>query len=112
MYRFKFYLIFGWLYLGLIVSNFGQPTTISLDLPEDVKSSIEKRIENEINPSIAIGIVDKNGVRYYNFGMTRAEGKEVNEHTIYEIGSITKVFTGILLAQQVIKGNVLALTIP
>jgi CubicO group peptidase (beta-lactamase class C family) len=98
MYRFKFCLIFGWLYFGLLVSSCSQPTTISVDISEDVKSSIEKRIENEINPSIAIGIVDENGVRYYNFGKTRAEGKEVNEHTIYEIGSISKVFTGLLLA--------------
>jgi len=75
MFRFKFYLIFGWLYLGLLVSNCSQPTAISVDIPEDVKSSIEKRIKNEINPSIAIGIVDKNGARYYNFGKTRAEGE-------------------------------------
>ncbi len=32
-------------------------------------------------------------------------GQEVDENTIYEIGSITKVFTGILLAQQVLEGR-------
>jgi len=90
----------------LLVSSCSQPTIISVDISEDVKSSIEKRIENEINPSIAIGIVDENGARYYNFGKTRAEGKEVNEHTIYEIGSISKVFTGLLLALQVVQGTV------
>jgi len=106
MYRFKFQHIFGLLCLGLLVFNFSPPATTIADLPEDVKSSIEKRIANEINPSIAIGIVDENGVRYYNFGKTRAEGKAVNEHTVYEIGSISKVFTGILLAQQVVQGTV------
>lgn len=76
------------------------------DLPSEVIESIEKRVEYGINPSIAIGIVDNKGTRFYNFGKVKKEGKEVDEHTIYEIGSITKTFTGILLAKQVIDGKV------
>lgn len=75
-------------------------------LPQNVKDSIEKRIKNEINPSIAIGIVDETGTKYFNFGKVSTSGPLVNQHTIYEIGSITKVFTAILLAQQVIDGTV------
>ncbi|MEM9674559.1 MAG: serine hydrolase [Bacteroidota bacterium] len=80
----------------------GQPTDLSAPLVQ----SIEKRIGGELNPSIAIGIVDENGPRFYNFGYTQVDGEPVNEHTIYEIGSITKVFTAILLAQQVLDGKV------
>ncbi len=74
-------------------------------LPQYVTDNIQKRVESGINPSIAIGILDKQSVQYYNFGTTRKQGPEVDEHTIYEIGSISKVFTGILLAQQVLEGQ-------
>ena len=89
--------------LALIVVNCRQPAGT---FDDRIIASIEKRIENEFNPSIALGIVDKNGSRFYNFGKTSSDGKPVDEHTIYEIGSISKVFTATLLAQQVIEGAV------
>jgi CubicO group peptidase (beta-lactamase class C family) len=74
-------------------------------LPEDVTKSIQSRIEYGISPSIVVGIIDKNGPKYYAFGTKTLGGKPVNENTIYEIGSISKTFTGILLAQMVINGQ-------
>ena len=58
-------------------------------LPENVTQSIDRRIENGINPSVAIGIISETGTSYYNFGNMRTDGLAVDEHTIYEIGSIT-----------------------
>lgn len=75
-------------------------------LPPEVIKSIESRIANGYSPSIAIGIIDKDGPQYYLFGSKTAGGQPVNEHTIYEIGSISKTFTGILLAQAVLEGKV------
>lgn len=75
-------------------------------LPAEVIKSIESRIANGYSPSIAIGIIDKDGPQYYLFGTKTAGGQPVNEHTIYEIGSISKTFTGILLAQAVLEGKV------
>ncbi len=72
------------------------------NLPVAVVEAIEKRIEEGLNPSIALALIDSSGVQYFNFGKTADGGKEVNRNTIYEIGSISKVFTGILLAQQVL----------
>jgi D-alanyl-D-alanine-carboxypeptidase/D-alanyl-D-alanine-endopeptidase len=74
-------------------------------LPAEVVETIEKRIEEGITPSIALAIIDSSGVQYFNFGQTAENGKEVDENTIYEIGSISKVFTAILLAQQVLEGD-------
>ncbi len=76
------------------------------NLPLNVVDTIEKRVQSGLNSSIAVGVLDASGAHYYNFGTTAKGGPQVNEHTIYEIGSITKVFTGILLAQQVIDGTV------
>ncbi len=74
-------------------------------LPPEVVESIERRIEEGLTPSITIAIIDSSGVKYFNFGKTAKNGHEVDENTIYEIGSISKVFTGILLAQQVLEGD-------
>lgn len=70
-------------------------------LPEDIVNSIKARIENEHSPSIVVGIIDKNGPQYYAFGTKTIGGEPVDENTIYEIGSISKTFTGILLADMV-----------
>lgn len=74
-------------------------------LPQDVLSNIKQRIDANRNPSIVVGIIDKDGPRYYSFGVTKENGKQVNEHSIYEIGSISKVFTATLLANSVLKGE-------
>ena len=74
-------------------------------LPEDVRASIRKRIEMGHAPSIVVGIIDKDGPRYFTFGTKTVGGQAVNEHTIYEIGSISKTFTGILLAQMALEGK-------
>lgn len=82
------------------LSSFAQKS-----LPAEVVKNIEARIANGYSPSIAIGIIDKDGPQYYLFGTKTAGGQSVNEHTIYEIGSISKTFTGILLAQAVLDGQ-------
>ncbi|PIB32664.1 serine hydrolase [Maribacter sp. 4G9] len=73
------------------------------NLPVAVVEAIEKRIEEGINPSIALALIDSSGIQYFNFGKTADNGLEVNRNTVYEIGSISKVFTAILLAQQVLN---------
>ncbi|NUN99225.1 MAG: serine hydrolase [Saprospiraceae bacterium] len=74
-------------------------------LPEDVVKSIKARIEYGHSPSIVVGIIDKYGPQYYLFGTKTEGGEPVNEHSIYEIGSITKTFTGILLASAKMNPN-------
>ena len=74
-------------------------------LPEDVLTEIQNRVKGEINPSIAVGIIDEDGHHYFSFGTKSMGGDKVDEHTIYEIGSISKVFTGIMLAQQAKQGK-------
>lgn len=76
------------------------------DLPTDVKDKINLRVDNHTNPGIVIGLIDGDGVQYYSFGvksLTTAEA--VTEHTVFEIGSISKTFTGTLLANEVVHGN-------
>jgi D-alanyl-D-alanine-carboxypeptidase/D-alanyl-D-alanine-endopeptidase len=77
-------------------------------LPEDVVASIKERIDFGLTPSIVIGIIDKNGPQYYAFGTKTQGGEPVDEHSIYEIGSISKTFTATLLADNIVKGKMKA----
>lgn len=75
-------------------------------LSAELIANIEARIDNGHSPSIVVGVVDAEGAHYYSFGKTTQDGSPVDEHTIYEIGSISKTFTGILLAHMVETGKV------
>ncbi|MEC7987405.1 MAG: serine hydrolase domain-containing protein [Myxococcota bacterium] len=57
--------------------------------------------------ALSIALIHPNGVEYYNYGTLKkgADGQP-NQNSIYEIGSVSKVFTGLLLADQVQKGKV------
>ena len=68
----------------LAFSGFAQKS-----LPIEVVKSVEERIANGYSPSIAIGVIDKDGPQYYLFGAKTAGGQPVNAHTIYEIVSST-----------------------
>lgn len=69
--------------------------------------SLDSLVENQILeksiPSIAIGIVkDGKIILAKGYGYANVEDKVLaNEHTIYQLGSVTKMFTGHLLAKFV-----------
>ncbi|MCM5661552.1 serine hydrolase [Galbibacter mesophilus] len=71
-------------------------------IPEVVKKEVQYRVRNQINPSIAIGVLDSTGTHYYVHGFKNLEQKvKADENTLYEIGSITKTYTGLLLAKGI-----------
>jgi len=81
-------------------------------ISEEVKKNIKKRVENGNNTGIVVGLITPKGTEYYSYGVKSLESLEpVNEHTVFEIGSISKTFTAILLADRVKKGE-LALDTP
>ena len=63
--------------------------------------------KNKTNGAIAIGFVDPNGTLFYGHGkLSNTSNAMVDQNTIFAIGSNTKVFTTILLADMVNKGLV------
>ena len=76
------------------------------DLSNEIKTHIKARVDEGHNASIALAYVYGEEEGFYNYGKTSMpDGADVDEHTVYEIGSISKVFTCILLADEVLKGQ-------
>lgn len=75
---------------------------------DQVKEISQESVDSGYNAGIALGIIDETGKQsLYTFGkLDVAKNKPITKSTIFEIGSITKVFTAELLAKFVIEGRV------
>ena len=76
---------------------------------DEVTEIIRTRVEKEKRGvGIVVGLIDEaHGTRVIPFGRTALEGGlAVNSRTMFEIGSITKVFTSLLLAEAVARGEI------
>ncbi len=76
-------------------------------ITDDLKQAARDRVDAGVCPGIVIGLVDKTGPTFFAYGQLAVDDtRPVDERTIFEIGSITKVFTAILLADAVEHGQV------
>ena len=79
----------------------------SAQISKQVKASVKSRVQFGLLNGLVIALVNKDGVEYFSYGVTSAdEGALVDENTIFEIGSISKVFTASLLADAEQRGEV------
>lgn len=77
------------------------------ELLDAVKESIHQRVDYGYTVGLVVGLVDADGPRYYSYGrVAAASDRTPDENTVFEIGSITKVFTAILLADMAQRGEV------
>ncbi len=75
---------------------------------DGISALLEQRVAIERQSVGMVGaVIDTDGVRFRAAGSTASDsGSPVDSNTIYEIGSITKVFTALLLADAVRRGEV------
>jgi len=74
---------------------------------DPLRVALAKRMDEAKEGTGAIvGLLTRRGRSFTSYGRARADGPEITAETIFEIGSITKVFTALLLADMVERGEV------
>ena len=75
-------------------------------IPDTVKREIDQRTAHQLNPSIVMGVFENGQAEYFVKGLqNQALNQAASSQTIYEIGSISKTFTSLLLAQLIGEGK-------
>ncbi|MGH8173316.1 MAG: serine hydrolase domain-containing protein, partial [Rhodanobacteraceae bacterium] len=77
----------------------------ALELPADFRAAIEQGIANGRYQSVAVGLIDKDQRNEWLFGEVSPGGAKPTSADAYELGSTTRTFTGLLLAQALIGGK-------
>ncbi len=73
--------------------------------PADVQALIDARVAGHPGTGIVVGTIDHGVVRTYLAG-SAGNARALDEHTLFEIGSITKTFTATVLAEMALDGQV------
>jgi serine-type D-Ala-D-Ala carboxypeptidase/endopeptidase len=82
------------LLISIPFSLFSAETTF-----EKIDQAVQLQIEKNFIPGAVIGFYENGKITYASYGETQiGSGRAPTEHSLYEIGSISKVFTGIILA--------------
>ena len=83
------------------------PGNFSTLSAEEVASVAEPLVDNGTYPSLVIILEDRNGSALYTFGMAdRRADLAPDNRTTFEVGSVSKTFTGLLLADAELRGMV------
>ena len=71
-----------------------------------VDAAVQPAIEQYRIPGLAVAIVHKGERHFFNYGVaSRESGQAVNEHSLFELGSVSKLFTATLGAYAQAEGK-------
>lgn len=84
---------------GLSVCCFMGNAVAQPALPADIEYQIKERIAEGHHQGVMIAYLDQSGVQYHGFGqVSLKESTAPDENSIFEIASLTKGFTALLIA--------------
>lgn len=72
-----------------------------------VKAAIEPLMEQQEIPGMSVAILYKGRTQFINAGVAdRESGRRVTENTLFELGSVSKTFTGVLAGVMIRNGDI------
>jgi CubicO group peptidase (beta-lactamase class C family) len=82
--------------------------TLAQSLPSDseIRALIRPRVDSGVTAGIVVGVLQDGHRRFVAYGSAGPGRAPLDEHTLFEIGSISKTFSGVLLADAVVRGEV------
>lgn len=92
----------------VVITDIKEPVATSNPLKSAIDNEIDLAVRKYIQKSntvgLSIGIIYGDDTYPYGYGETeKGTGRIPDEHSIYEIGSITKTFTATILASFVLE---------
>jgi len=90
---------------GLVLALALPAVATAIELRPEFQSAIEQGIANGRYQSVAVGLLDGGEQSQWLFGAVEPGGAKPTADTVYEIGSTTRCFTGLLLADAVLAGK-------
>ncbi len=76
-------------------------------IPPKVKEIIINEVINKSKAAIVVGLINPNGIKVFSFGnISKENNVPVNYNTLFNIDSVTKTFTTLVLADMVKQGIV------
>jgi D-alanyl-D-alanine-carboxypeptidase/D-alanyl-D-alanine-endopeptidase len=83
------------------------PLAFSQNLTDQsVEKAARPLVDNRVADGLSVGYIDGNHQGIVHLGSSNRAGKRPDNTTLYEIGSVSKVFTSLMLADAVARGEI------
>ncbi|HEU5174029.1 MAG TPA: serine hydrolase [Gemmatimonadaceae bacterium] len=94
--------------LGAVLSLLAPESMRAQSAPSDstIRAILQARVDSGRTVGIVVGITQNGTRRFFTAGTAGPGRAPLDEHTIFEIGSISKTFNALLLADAVTRGEV------
>ena len=93
--------LLGWLLL------IAPPAAAQAPSDSTIRDILARRVATRQAAGIVVGLVEGDRARFIAYGNRAGDGTSpLDERTVFEIGSATKAFTGILLAEMAQRGEI------